>query len=877
MKPIDWHNIRDKGNGFEELGVRLVLSEEPPAAKFIRQDIHDGINCYWEFQDGSKWGWQFKYFVDSFGATQWDQIGKDIKTALKKHPELTRYYVCTPRNLTLNMNEDWERHVAEWKVLAKSETERKVEFIWWGDSELIRKLFEFNKHDLLKDFFDIHRESLFTTPGPLADFIASIADFDEVKSVLDPVCGSGSLLRKVADKTGAKSIYGIDRDPFFIEIARRLFSSGEPNLIQGDAFAKHEEFPDVFDLIVAHPPFGVRLTNDMTFSSPDMKFVKTLDVALTLRVLDQLTKNGKALIIVPSNFFSNYNAKGIQQVVIDKGFRIRAAIYIPERTFHWTALGSYLIVLERGSQGQMFVGEFQNDPLHQKKLLKNLQNHKAGSRLGLGTLCDLGSFKRFENLASRGLLLRLAKERDWNCWSAKELISEQQLLDHGRTESVQYGPNSCFLQTIGKFRASTDLESLTGGTLKSSSSVVHLQVNPELVNPRYLAQWFNESPVGRATLATITSDSTFTSGSTFQTISSRDIMELEFYLPPLEDQRKAVESFAELRRIRAVTDELESSLWDGKSDFHDIVRGIESINQNSEGGYKDWLETLPYPLASILWRHYATSHESHHERTEALLHFFEATTEFITTVHISAFMSDDELWEETQRRFIEKKNWELQKASFGTWVMALEYLSKRCGVLLSNLKESELLRKIYGTSNMKVISMLSDPKLVDVLRQAKDKRNERFHKGFMGKSALTQMHSELQEFVSEVRGIFRRLWLEFKLIQPGDSADLEGIYDIKTELLMGIRTPFKDTRLKFKSSLAKGKLYLADSTNQSALRLEPFLILKRLPRPVCYFFNEINEKKEYHFVSYDSEEESNICSDVIAGTFSRIYLSEESS
>ena len=868
---IQPHNGSQHG-GFEELCTQLARREEPSGAKFVRQNTPDkGIDCYWELSDGSKWGWQFKYYIGRLGRAQWGQIDKDIKTALKTHPELTRYYVCVPRNLTLKMNEAWKRHVTEWKALAKSEMEREIEFIWWGDSELIGKLFEFNKHYLLKYFFGIDPEELFSTPEPLADFIASIADLSKVKSVLDPVCRSGLLLRKVADKTGAKSVYGVDRDPFSIEIAKRIFYSSEPNLIQGNIFTKHEEFPDAYDLVVTHMPFGVRLTENMASLFPDMKFERTFDIVLTLWILDQLAEDGRALLIVPPNFFSNRNAKHIQRVIIDKGLRIRAAIYIPERTFHWTALGSYLIVLERGSQEQMFVAEFQNDSLHQKKLLENFQKHQLGSRLGLGILCDPGSFKRFGNLVSSVRLSRLAKEREWRGWSAEELIIEHQLLNNEQVESIRYGSNSCFLRTLGDFKASTDLETLVGGRPGPLRHTVHLLVNPELVNPRYLAQWFNESPVGRATLATITS------GNTLQAISLRDIMGLKFYLPPLEEQHKVIESVAELRRVRAVTDELESSLWDGKSNVHDIIQAIKTINQNSEDGYKDWIESLPFPLASILWRHHATKHELYKERIEALLHFFEATTAFITAVHISAFMSNNELWEETIHQFVKRERWSLDLPSFGTWLMALEYLSERCNALMSNPKESELLRKIYSTSNKQVLSMLSNPKLVDVLRRAKAIRNKRSHKGFMGKNEGTQMHSELEEYVGEVRGIFGRSWLGFKLVQPGESADLEDIYDTQAELLMGTRIPFEETRLKFKASLTKGKLYLADSTSQSALRLEPFVILERLPRPVCYFFNERNEKKEYHFVSYHSEEKSNICSDVIARTFSRIYPSNASS
>ena len=78
--------------------------------------------------------------VDSFGAPQWKQIDKSVKTALDKHPELTHYYVCVPYNRNSKTVKDWECYDAQWKALTKSKTGKEVEFIWWGDSELTDKL-----------------------------------------------------------------------------------------------------------------------------------------------------------------------------------------------------------------------------------------------------------------------------------------------------------------------------------------------------------------------------------------------------------------------------------------------------------------------------------------------------------------------------------------------------------------------------------------------------------------------------------------------------------------------------------------------------------------------------------------------------------------
>ena len=180
MKPIDWRSIRTHNGsqygGFEELCTQLARSEkqDDPKAKFRRLGNPDGgIECYWEDSEGNKWGWQAKYYL---GDIRWCDITKSIKTALKEHPTLTRYYVCIPKNQTLKMDEIWKDHVTEWKALAKNKTNREVEFIWWGDSELSDKLIRpehagrilywFNEHMFDNDWFKKRVERAIKTAGP---------------------------------------------------------------------------------------------------------------------------------------------------------------------------------------------------------------------------------------------------------------------------------------------------------------------------------------------------------------------------------------------------------------------------------------------------------------------------------------------------------------------------------------------------------------------------------------------------------------------------------------------------------------------------------------------------------------------------------------
>lgn len=103
---INFNHIRphkgSKNKGFEELCCQLYSLEAPaPEARFIRKggEFGDaGVECYWLLKDGTEHGLQAKYFVE-FKTEQWKQIDESVKTALIKHPKLTKYVVCIPDNL----------------------------------------------------------------------------------------------------------------------------------------------------------------------------------------------------------------------------------------------------------------------------------------------------------------------------------------------------------------------------------------------------------------------------------------------------------------------------------------------------------------------------------------------------------------------------------------------------------------------------------------------------------------------------------------------------------------------------------------------------------------------------------------------------------
>ncbi len=155
MIELDFSHIRsfDGSNdgGFEELICQLAHLNKPQNGHvFIRKDGAGGdagVECFWKLKDGSEHAWQAKYFTERLENSEWNQINSSVKTALIKHPNLKKYYICVPRDFNDSRKngpngkpvtsslDKWEQYVKEWSELAQSKN-MNVEFVYWGRHEL---------------------------------------------------------------------------------------------------------------------------------------------------------------------------------------------------------------------------------------------------------------------------------------------------------------------------------------------------------------------------------------------------------------------------------------------------------------------------------------------------------------------------------------------------------------------------------------------------------------------------------------------------------------------------------------------------------------------------------------------------------------------
>ena len=125
--------------GFEELCVHLAeaICEEPlrERLRIYGAGGDGGVEAIVTTVSGRRVGIQGKYFREKVSDTQWTQIKKSVRQAMLKHPELSEYIVCVPRDRTPGQIRTWKALVSEWKSRYPN-----VKMMWIGQSELVQLL-----------------------------------------------------------------------------------------------------------------------------------------------------------------------------------------------------------------------------------------------------------------------------------------------------------------------------------------------------------------------------------------------------------------------------------------------------------------------------------------------------------------------------------------------------------------------------------------------------------------------------------------------------------------------------------------------------------------------------------------------------------------
>lgn len=105
-----------------------------------------GVEILVKFPDGRTWGWQSKYFPDSFGSSEVAQLRKSFNAAMANFPQLERYYVAVPRNFSGHAEGVQDTQTKKWNgfktwcAREAAKLGRSVSIELWDESYFVSRL-----------------------------------------------------------------------------------------------------------------------------------------------------------------------------------------------------------------------------------------------------------------------------------------------------------------------------------------------------------------------------------------------------------------------------------------------------------------------------------------------------------------------------------------------------------------------------------------------------------------------------------------------------------------------------------------------------------------------------------------------------------------
>jgi hypothetical protein len=438
--------------------------------------------------------------------------------------------------------------------------------------------------------------------------------------------------------------------------------------------------------------------------------------------------------------------------------------------------------------------------------------------------------------------------------------------------------NSLYIPLVGL----SDVVNSTEAMTLKRQNYAQVVINPAISDARFVALFLN-SELGRAIREANKS------GATIPKLNRLGLEELKIFVPRLEIQSKTLDVAAriagEQNTLFGLQNDLSAlnrELWNNPWQVEDLDSRLRTFSARLTAGatphvaitLDQWFETLPFPLASILRAWQATPSQDYKTKHEHLLHFFEAVAEFLSVIYLSAFSSQKEIFADHKHRLAEawkEQHLTLQRATFGTWKVIVEYFSKQTRNLLSGDAEKRAqCAELFSDPIYVLPEILSQKELAAILSTVNKMRNDWTGHGGVVSQAEAQLRNErLLTELQRLREAMSDGWQQVQLIRALHCLPRHGVFDNEVAILVGSNSEFLKESRSMSSWLDVERLYLASHGSGRALLLLPLLQVGPSPlsaKNACYFFNRI-DKDGIRFISYhfvDQPELKDLSSDTLA-------------
>jgi hypothetical protein len=703
-----------------------------------------------------------------------------------------------------------------------------------------------------------HSAGLYYVPQLLRQVVEKILEGRSANVVCDPWAGIGEMLATASVATDATKLIALTTNQSEAALGRVLFHAAEWHV--GDPLRILESQKTDFDAVTSVVPFRAK-TKTITIEGLDGRKIDLKDDLghlILVTAAMRLRADGVGLFVVPASFF--LSGRSALRHFNDLGLMIEGALTLPAGSFvPYTNILTYVVIVRKGTNTQTFVAQLSSDTTTNDQIISNLNEGKTGGTLELGRFVDTQSFRGLAFIRTAERLE--AAEGKFGAPSVLlgELATKINLGRHEEGFEFQAHDNAIFLPLIGSSKVVDSVDELA---LKPQN-YAQVAIDPSRSNAAFVARFLN-SDLG--TELREASKLGFIPKLNTQTLRGLRILvpDLQTQKRMLEIESRIVAEHNTMLGIEIELDEYRRELWSDPKSTPRVSQYVTELSnrisgtlqQHAAAALDQWFETLPFPLASILRAWQATPSQDYKAKYEHLLHFFEGTTEFISVILLSAFKSNEMLFETQRSKLVEsvaKQKLSFQRASFGTWKVVTEYLSKQTRLLLSGDKDAQALcADIFADQSLGLPRVLSKPQLLAVISDTNRMRNDwSGHGGIVGQDAA-KLRNDLLLGQVQLREVFGNAWSDMQLISALHVRPRRGVFENEVAILIGSNSEFlKETR-PMATWLDVERLYLSRRDSAVALKLLPLVRLGPTPestKNAFYFFSRL-DKDGARFVSY---------------------------
>lgn len=550
-------------------------------------------------------------------------------------------------------------------------------------------------------------------PTFIPSFISAYAKNLTPKSALDVWAGIGATIAPIVHEIELEKAIALERNREAYEIARLLGHETGIEWRLGSPLSMLDEVKQDFDIILGTLPWNMNSPQSMKFQleNKEIEIRDHENKLLILKASVLLSRRGVGFFIVDPGFPIKRYKHTVYSNLSHFGLFIDAILSLPSGTFPFTSLGGLLVIIRKQKTKQLFVGELSSNEKSNDVVLHNLKARKNGKIPQHGILINLEEFHSFQTLILEYETNELGRQLGLSPTPLKNLILEINLTKSSDPNAFVDYPNAVYLPLIGKSPAVSSLADLR----IKPHNYAQIVLKPNGAIAEYLAHFFN-TRIGlkiRESLQSVTIIPKITKG---------QLNKATVYVPDNDIQTEALQANASIVELSMQLETLKKQLWEHPRKAKEILKSVNSLNQ--ERSFENWLDSLPFPLASILWL-YHTENDSK-DKLDHLLNFFEALSLYNAVLMLSAYASDlgfyirhSSAWLDTDPQHMD---W-YWHAGFGNWNIIGERLAKSTRRFLSDEQTRNHCLDLFGQPTSRYVKLLTDKKLFAILKIVGNYRN----------------------------------------------------------------------------------------------------------------------------------------------------------